>query len=454
MLGVEEIRSDNFLSAAETVAEPVTNDLPLLLGDDVFCNESGYVRLNFVQCALGLHRYAHDIVKNDCLIYKKETRLSHCLSVADCDIITEQYVKWRDQREVIPIKYTFVDPAVYASDPCNIPAGASKNAYGVHIWNNEYGLPCSYYNGVLSTYNDRIERVFRATPKRGNDLYCQIVAERFKPALSAENIVFFDPSWGTKQTPMLYITVTVDPRIVGYDIGLSWLLFGKWWNSFITNLRNQYGCEISYIRSWQSQDNFMPHGHALVYFKDRSFTAVQWRDRDGGISFRLPSRSKDRSLIKNAWKWGNCDIQCVADTQTAYKDLLKYVLRDLEGGASDKTNGMVWFFEKRSFAISGNFFDIIKNATSEPDVADLIVADMRNSNSPLVRIDIFPVMGAVLVPVTWQHRLIGADPPPDLLEFFRLLEAKTEPSECKRGRLGVSSCCKVFVWKKPEGFSW
>ncbi|GAJ08739.1 unnamed protein product, partial [marine sediment metagenome] len=197
--------------------------------------------------------------------------------------------------------------------------------------------------------------------KRGNSVYTDIIKERFKPFLEQEPITFFDPAYvGVRNrkstTRMLYITGTTDPKTCGYDRG--WLSFGKRWNSFITNLRKQFG-SIVYIRTWQSQKNGYPHFHALLYFKDRKFTVVPWVHKNGKISYRLPSRLKCRSAIKKAWRWGGLDILCVGNTHDSFTDLLKYVTRDLAGGECDLTNTMVWYFGKQSFGISENFAKVI-----------------------------------------------------------------------------------------------
>lgn len=422
----------------------------LIINNNIFCNDAGYVRLFFVQTNLGLHSCSHDVAVNDRLVYIKQRYLDRFLLLEDLQTIEEQYIKWRDQRELIPMKYTYAERIQHFGAASDLPANADKKEIfrgcDVVHWKDKHGLDCSYWKGVWFDWFEHHEFKFNVTPKRGNDVYTGIVKKRFEPALSAPNTVFFDPAWGEKSTPMLYVTVTVDPKLMNHDIGNAWLQFGKMWNSFITNLRNQYDCKISYVRSWQAQNNYSPHAHVLLYFHSKEFTVVPWVDKDGNQSFRLPSRSHDREAIKKAWKWGNCDIQCVADTQTAYKDLLKYVLHDLEGGEANKTNAMVWFFEKRAFAISGDYFNILRGAMSEPDIADLILPDRDNSNYRLVRIDIYPIMGADLVSDKWQSSLIEGDPPPDLVNFFGEMEKHLEAHECKQGRL-KSDEYKVYLWE-------
>lgn len=126
---------------------------------------------------------------------------------------------------------------------------------------------------------------------------------------------------------MLYITGASNPSLS--SIGQGWLSFGERWNSLITNIRRYFKHhKIYYIRTWQSQENGYPHFHALVYFEGKSFTVVKWKHPNRKISYRLPSRIKNRTAIKKAWKFGNIDIVAVDDTQDALKDLLKYITRD------------------------------------------------------------------------------------------------------------------------------
>jgi hypothetical protein len=272
-----------------------------MLNTELFCNDHGSIRLRRVQSFYGYHKG----------VQERE------LSAAEINNLVDLFVYWRDLDEVVPMKYVYRDYDLREY-------GAASEKYSNFIYEHTGNLCIEYGGFVLVPVEKNVWRFVKAC-KRGNEVYLDIVRERFKPIIEREPRVFFT-DWGVKSTPMLYITVTTDPSTVGIDRG--WLGFGERWNKFITNLRNQFG-ELVYVRAWQSQKNGLPHAHALVYFCDREFSAVYW-EPDG--TYRLPSRSKHRSSIKKAWKWGHCDIVCVQDTQQLFKDLLKYVLRDLEGG--------------------------------------------------------------------------------------------------------------------------
>ena len=288
--------------------------------------------------------------------------------------------------------------------------------------------------------------------KRGNEQYLRLIKERLKPFLSNPPITFFEDDWGEKRTNALYLTGTVDPAICGNDRG--YLEFGSWWNSYITNIRSQLG-DLVYIRSWQSQANGYPHFHAILYFKDKDFNVVRWIHPNGKISYRLPSRSKEREILKRAWKWGNLDVVCIQDMNESFKDLLKYVTRDLEGGESDLTNTMLWYFQRQAFGISRDFVEVVWGkenvALSEPDNADLINPNMANSNSSLIRIEIYPTIRRDVFSKTVQTSFeTWEDPPPFNESDIKILNYLTRDCdlvECKRSE---QFDVPVFMWRSTK----
>ena len=397
-----------------------------MLQDPDLVNEWGSLRLCKVQSKFGYDRIKHQ---------QSEP--------VDTDFLTEIYTSWRDLKEVVPIKYVYQDHEIrdYGSD-------AKQYVKGIY---EITGKLYHEYKGFVTIPTEVNEWRFPIAVKRGNDQYIRIIKERLKPLLSQEPIIFFDRSWGVKKTNMLYITLTVDPNKCGYDMG--YLDFGKWFNSFITNLRNQFG-DLVYIRAWQSQESGFCHAHVNIYFKNTEFTAVRWVNSKGVESFRLPSRSKVRSAIKKAWSWGNCDIVCVDNTQEAFKDPLKYITRDLVGGESDLTNALLWYFQRQAFAISRKFIEDVWGKTdsidlAEPGDADLINPNMYNSNLPLIRIEIFPMIRVDFLSNVVQTTIeTWEDPPPisesDVFLLDRLV-VDCDLVECKSsGKFD----CPVFMYVK------
>lgn len=223
------------------------------------------------------------------------------------------------------------------------------------------------------------------------------------------------------KTNMLYITGSMNQHQAnqdGYDRG--WLSFGRYFNNFITNLRKKYG-KIEYIRAWQSHESGYPHFHAMLFFKNKEFTVVKWIGKKGKNkgkpSFRLAPNSSDRRYIKKAFKGGFIDIICLSDSKEAFEDVLKYVTRDLEGGESDLTNTMVWYFKRQAWAMSkslkemfGVKEDIDSEQTIENEVFDEIDPNKHNYEKKLIRIEIFPLFTTDFLLETMK---ISDKPPPD-----------------------------------------
>ena len=388
----------------ETILSP---EIPLIISEnqDVFCNSRGSLRLTLVRKYFGLETrdVGSRLSPDGMLTALREKMMVQELTDQDLIDITELYVGWRDTREVMPMKLTYLDQEII--DCSELPVDPQKLA---EISNG------SFYNNTVFRDVERYEWVFRETVKRGNGPYIRLVSEKFKDFTGQEPLNFFDETWGEKRTPMVYTTGTIEQSKMSRCC--AWLHFGELWNSFITNIRNQYG-KVVFFRAWQSQKNGYPHFHALFYFKDHDFTVVPWVHPNGKTSWRLPSRSSDRQKIKSAWKWGNLDILCVQNTHEAFEDMLKYITRDLEGGESDLTNAMVWFFGKQSFSFSDDFIETVWGkgktpASLEPSDADLISAVSSYSNSELVQIEVFPIIRADSLDFDWEN---GADPPPKLV---------------------------------------
>jgi len=392
-----------------------------------FCNEWGSLRLRKIQYSYGYDRR-----------FKIQERP---LSDKDLQEITDLYVRWRDTDEIVPIRYIYKD--------YTIEDWGDKSDLYVKFVLDHSNVLLHEYKGFVTVPRERSEWRFPVAVKRGNPVYIRLIQERLKPFLNNEPIIFFEDDWGEKKTNALYLTGTVDPANCGNDRG--YLEFGSWWNSFITNIRSQLG-DLVFIRSWQSQQNGYPHFHAILYFKEKEFNVVRWKDQDGGISYRLPSRSKVRKILKNAWKWGNLDIQGVQDMSESFKDLLKYVTRCLEGGESDLTNALLWYFQRQAFGISDNFVNVVwgleNRALSEPDNADLINRHKSNSNSDLIRIEIYPTIRRDLLSKSVQQTIeTWEDPPPFTENDERILNyliRDCDLVECKRSE---KFDVPVFMWR-------
>lgn len=445
----------------ECITSPAPFDAASV-SDTQFYNDHGSLRLNKVQWHYG---YKKRDVRLPSGKTKRVWEQEIPLNDTDVSNIVRLYLEQRDLDELIPFKY------VYETDRTVLFDTEREASTFVNFVYDKFNVLYFQYKSSVVIPAEVHEWRFPKAVKRGNDVYIKMMKARFQHILEREPLIFFG-DWGLKKTPMLYVTVTLGDKEVlipppskksttQYDVlkvlhlgdsnSRHWLEFGDYWNKFITNLRKQFGTCYA-VRTWQSQERGVPHAHALIYFTELEFSAVWWPN-DG--TWRLPSRSRHRSAIKNAWQWGTCDIVCVQDTQKAFKDMLKYVLRDLEGGESDLTNGMVWFYRRQSFSISRGFAKAVwgdeaaKRAFDEPSNADLIDPILSNSNFRLVRIEIYPLVRRDLLSFGHQMTLGNWKHPPPVSEhdrvFLEHLVSGCQMVECVRS----DRCnCPVFRYKR------
>jgi hypothetical protein len=429
------------LSCFKTFKTQLFSDLALTTSPsensiDSFCNRYGSLRLKPVQSFFGLKT---EVVGSyiDKKGFLKEIKAKIQLkSLKNClNEIVKLYVYWRDFAEFMPVKFNFKDQKIIDTNDINTTPELYKNYLLEHGVNATSYLNYVFYDGVKSEWS------FIKSCKRGNDVYIKEIKKKFQPLIEAEPKIFFDTTLNFNRkrprlTPLIYVTATIDHKKVSLEN--SWLNFGSMFNIFITKVRKRFG-KVDYLRTWQSQENGFPHWHGLFYFNDFNFSAVYNLSRNLKPSWRIASRQKlhkgdeltVRQRLKKAWKYGNLDIICVDNTQDCFKDLLKYVTRDLEGGESDLTNALVWYFEKQSFAVSKDFFDCIIDKKegcidlAEPSNADLINDLSYNSNSDLVSIEVFPVLPASFFRSFYQATLKDwaepPDPPPELIRKLELL---------------------------------
>ena len=387
------------------------------------------------------------------------------------------FVDWRDTIEVLPMRLTHkkVGYMNFKDTPVSMDKWLSdRDSRRINLkaypFNDNPTCEAVSYEYLEQSW------INKKSVKRGNDVYIKLLQEKFSPFYHSKNHTsFFSTQLNskrriTRRTRMLYLTGTCDHAITG-DIVASWGSFGAYWNHFITCLRNRFG-KCAYIRTWQSQDNGYPHFHALIYFYDFEFSAVYW---EPDKSWRIHNRQKVvvnkrthkkeycRDVIKDLWRWGNLEIKCCDNTKNAIRDLLKYVLRDLEGGASDLTNTMVWYFGKKSFSVSDSFMRLFGDvgASLEPSDADLINAvggiQEATQKDSLVAIDIFPILPKELMPFATQMSLDTPqntypseteppDPPPEVSHFLDLFADLCAPISSYKRDDGV----KITVYKYAD----
>lgn len=235
--------------------------------------------------------------------------------------------------------------------------------------------------------------------KRGNDMDAFRVSRKMKnlkdvilPYTWDKINPFYLPSQfdGTDLTATraLYITGTLDPRLVDGSAKYGWLYLDYWFNLFMTKLRQALGTKHSYadghgkihhyvqhekirmFRSWESTKKGGAHFHAILLFE--GFSWPTFIDKKGC------ARLVDRDIIRKCWPYGFCDVIALTPgtTEQGIEDVLWYVGKSkseydyrLVGSWPKKrllTLSLMWYFRKRSFSISRSLLE------NDDSVNDLI----------------------------------------------------------------------------------
>ena len=237
---------------------------------------------------------------------------------------------------------------------------------------------------------------FIKASKRGNDVYRYLVNKKLAPLNEIRDITFFKDDWGVKKTNLLFVTLTYDTNRC--DVKTAWENIGIDYHLFCTKLRKKYG-DVEFFRTWESTQNYYPHVHVLIGFKDKSFpvfiNTCKKGKKKGKRSFRIPNSDKNR--ISSFWH-SNTDIQGVDNTKNAIQELTKYITKDLCSDKGNKTNSMIWLFRKQSYAISRGFIGLIDGEfgkdidLKEPSNSEFIKENMCNCNRQVEKWDFIGIL--------------------------------------------------------------
>jgi len=218
---------------------------------------------------------------------------------------------------------------------------------------SEYYTKWVGQNDYLLFSKDGIQFAVLAS-KRGNPIYIENLAKKFK-ILDSKNldpgISLFGPVQETT-TDLLFITLTVDPKLISRDD--AWKIFGKKLNLFRSNLIKKYGA-IEFVRTFESQKNGNPHLHMLVKFLDHKFRIFKYSRKSDGKKEWLV---RNRQPILNFWKLGaQSKVLGCSSVKEALGYVGKYILKGAAADQKENTSlAMNWFYEKRAFSVSKNFF--------------------------------------------------------------------------------------------------
>jgi hypothetical protein len=187
--------------------------------------------------------------------------------------------------------------------------------------------------------------------KRGNDVYAWHLWNRLKFLYNLKNRSFFDPHGNIKLSNLLFVTLTYDVKLS--TIREAWEIVGEEFNKWIRNLRKKFG-RVSYLRCWEATKRGYPHVHLLMIFHDYEFR----------IDARKSKHSKYRIVEKEAFEksWDSfVDVQAIRKMKDGIKYVTKYLSKsNTESQTHVLTFALCWLFRKRSFAVSGDLYDVIQ----------------------------------------------------------------------------------------------
>jgi hypothetical protein len=193
--------------------------------------------------------------------------------------------------------------------------------------------------------------------KRGNDRYVYRIKDRFRFLSTLQ--AGLSAGISSASTRFVFVSLTWNVSLCSRKEALSHV--GVDYNRWISGLRRRFG-RISAVRTFEVTKNGYVHGHVVLYFHEKSFS---YFSRTGKL------RLQEKNAFTN---WHSfVDVQACKDVKSALGYLTKYVTKTVASQSKEddemraRTFALMWLTRKRSFSVSGDFVDLIR--------------DMRNSNS-------------------------------------------------------------------------
>lgn len=181
--------------------------------------------------------------------------------------------------------------------------------------------------------------------KRGNDVYLARTDRRFRVLMNQKDTEFFPISEARPKVNLLFVTLTW----AAGGIRDSWENNGKYFNRWITNLREKYG-DLDYLRTWEAFENGCCHVHLMILFNEVTFQGFKTIDQDGKFVWRI----EEKPAFERSWP-AFVDVRAVRTYSAVVRYLQKRILRGTDKGdqqAGDLTFSLLWIFRKRAFALS------------------------------------------------------------------------------------------------------
>jgi hypothetical protein len=258
--------------------------------------------------------------------------------------------------------------------------------------------------------------------KRGNDVDAYRITRRLR--CLRDTILSYtrdeEDQDQLRQTRAVYVTMTIDPRLVEYDLDYAWRYLAYWFNLFKAKLAKRCGtvqcyvdekgefasrvkpCKISVLRSWESHESGWPHIHAILCFEDFHWGIFPTLNKKGRTVWRV----KLKDVFEDAWPYGWVDV--IALTPGTVEKNIENVVWYVGKNLSDMdyrlistwprkrllTQSILWYYGMRSFAVSGC---LLKDDDFTP-------SDDLNKRTCVTQTTI---EGDELVDSPWEWELVG-----------------------------------------------
>lgn len=134
--------------------------------------------------------------------------------------------------------------------------------------------------------------------------------------------------------PCVLLTLTVDPKPYGWDMGAMWSTIKKEFNRFLTTIFGIIGRRIAYLCVPEAQPRSgLPHLHVVFFEASR---LMDWRQ------------------IKKHWRIGRIDVKPPKQSPHAIRYVTKYITKTftLTDDANVLSQACLWYYEIRSFTHS------------------------------------------------------------------------------------------------------
>jgi hypothetical protein len=205
--------------------------------------------------------------------------------------------------------------------------------------------------------------------KRGNDVYAKRLDLRLNFLSRLKDVSFFSPEdfkgkYGkTKDVDcnLLWVTLTWNSNLC--SLHEAWKR--SYWelHKFKANLENKYGKIewLTFIQPFPDKEGEAygyPHIHALILFKEASFSAFPRIEEDKEGKTVLRYRIREKYDVERQGKWHSfVDVQAISSVSKAVAYCKKYA-ESVMYGDSEKaslTCAMSWLYRKKSYTLTHGF---------------------------------------------------------------------------------------------------